>query len=132
MKESPINLYLHYESFSKWLDNLLSQDLPDEIIAFNFNLYEGCNETYDAELIGTDEFDQEDEDWACSEIYSSGDCLFSISKTDNINYWEKGLEVFSALIKRYLNEGNYSSILKSKTGIGAGFTDGDIEILYMS
>ncbi|WP_371367578.1 hypothetical protein SRRS_14630 [Sporomusa rhizae] len=43
---------------SKWLDKILSQELPKGIIAFNFNIYEGSNGTYDVQLTGSDEFEK--------------------------------------------------------------------------
>jgi hypothetical protein len=33
-------------------------------------------------------------------------------------------------LKQYLESGIYSNILKAHDGLGVGFADGDIEILY--
>ena len=30
----------NYQLLSNWLDKIIEQELPEEIIAFNFNLYE--------------------------------------------------------------------------------------------
>lgn len=34
------------------------------------------------------------------------------------------------ILKRYLKSGKYADILKAKSGVGVGFVDGDIVILY--
>ena len=34
------------------------------------------------------------------------------------------------LLKEYLENGKHAALLKSRTGVGVGFVDGNIEILY--
>ena len=41
-----------YGEFSAWLDEVLKEELPEGIAAFNFNLYEG-EDAFDIQLIGT-------------------------------------------------------------------------------
>ena len=53
---------------ANWIDSILNTDIPDNIVAFCFNLYEEDEGNYSMELVGTDWFDLEDEDWACNEI----------------------------------------------------------------
>ena len=70
-----------FHKFSQWLDKLLENNNFDNILAFNFNLYEYSNEdhtcsSYHIQLIGSDEFDAKDSDWACSEIFTSGEDIF--------------------------------------------------------
>lgn len=36
-----------------------------------------------------------------------------------------------SMLKQYLDKGMYADILKTGEGVGAGFVDGDIEILYI-
>ena len=36
----------------------------------------------------------------------------------------------STILRLYLEDGEYANILKSKEGIGIGFVDGDVEILF--
>ncbi|CAH2213575.1 hypothetical protein [Tepidibacter aestuarii] len=120
---------LYYKDFSKWLDSNLDQ-LPSDAIAVKLNLYEGPNKTYDIQLIGTDKFDKEDEDWACDEIFSTGEDVFLIPRTDDIDDWEDGLSFVSKIIERYLQDGKKANILKNLQAVGVGFIDGDIELLY--
>jgi len=119
-----------YNNFSKWLDKQLSKDLPNNIVAINFNLYEGIKQTYDVELVGCDMFDENDEDWVCDEVFDTREDLFFVPRTDDISHWEKGLSFITELVNKYLSEGKYADELKSYKAIGIGFVDGNINILY--
>ncbi len=116
--------------FSNWLNKVLEQDLPKGIIAFNFNIYEGSEGTYDIQLIGADEFDENDQDWACTDYYTTGEDICYIKRTERIEEWEQGLIYIKKLVERYLSEGKNAEILISVSAIGIGFVDGDIEIIY--
>lgn len=118
--------------FSNWLNQVLEQDIPKGIKASNFNLYEGEEETYDIQLIGSDEFDEDDSDWACTDYFTSGEDICYIKRTEEIEDWEQGLNYIMMLVKRYLEEGEKANILKRANAIGIGFVDGDIDILYRS
>ncbi|WP_175596833.1 hypothetical protein [Bacillus sp. MRMR6] len=37
----------NFRLFSNWLNQVLEEDIPKGIKAFNFNLYEGEEDTYD-------------------------------------------------------------------------------------
>ena len=122
-----------YLEFEKWLDNLLeNSDMPDNTEAFCFNLYEEEDETYGVQLIASDEFSENDGgDWACSEVWSSEEDIFYIDHSDEENAgWERGLEFISGLICDYLERGTYRNILLDTKAVGAGFVDGELEILY--
>ena len=116
--------------FSSWLDKHLSKDLPAYIVAINFNLYESAQQTYDVEFVGCASFDENDEDWACDEVFSTREDLFSIPRTDNIAGWEQGLSFATTLVKKYLAEGRYADKLKGCKAVGVGFVDGNIEIIH--
>lgn len=118
--------------FSKWLDKNLSDDLPTDVIAVNFNIYEGTDPTYHIQLIGADKYYVDDDDWVCGEIYSTKEELCYIPRTDAIKDWEDGLEAVKALVLNYLKVGKYSSKLKKYNVVAVGFVDGDIHTLYRS
>lgn len=117
---------LEYKDFEKWVDAALAVELPEKIEAFCFNLYEEVNNVYAVEIIGSPSFDETDEDWACDEVFNNRDypLLWKSYKS-----WEGVLEDTKALVKRYLKEGRYASLLLSKKGVGVGFVDGNIELL---
>ena len=119
-----------YEEIEEWLDSLDLEDMPESIIAYNITLYEG-DETYDLQLIGSDEFDKDDPDWACSEVYSSEEEICYIEMTDEVGDWENAQKQFAECIKEYLEDGKYADVLKAAKAIGIGFVDGDIELLYL-
>lgn len=119
-----------YNRVSEWLDVVLETDIPAEVVAFGFNLYEDINHDWSMELIGTSKFDVDDEDWLCNEVTD-------LDTRENPLQWhrETGCEeilndIVSAL-KEYLKNGKYADILKAKSGVGVGFVDGNIEILHV-
>jgi hypothetical protein len=120
-----------YIEFEKWLSKLLENDMPDNTAAYNFNIYEEEDETYGVQLIASDEFSEEDDDWACSEIWSSEEEIFYIDHSDEKDAdRERGLEFISQLISDYLEKGEKADKLKAVKAVGAGFVDGDLKILY--
>lgn len=116
--------------FTKWLDCILKKDLHKDIKTFNFNIYEGTKNTYDIELIGSDEYFEEDYDWACSDYFTTNNNLFFIKRKENIINWEDGLKYVIELVKRYLINGKYANILKDTLAVSVGFVNGDLEIVY--
>ena len=87
-----------YQEFEKWLNSLLENDMPENTAAYNFNIYEEDDETYGVQLIASDEFSEEDDDWACSEIWSSEEDIFYIDHSDEKDAdRERGLEFISVL-----------------------------------
>jgi hypothetical protein len=120
----------NFKLFSNWLNQVLEKNIPKGIKAFNFNLFEGEEETYDIQLIGSDEFDEDDFDWACTEYFTSGELFCYIKRTEEIENWKQGLNYITMLVQRYLDEGEDAQILKNASAIGIGFVDGDIDILY--
>ncbi len=119
-----------YKLFETWLDSLLEDISSDGIAAFNFNIYEGHEDTYDIQLIGSEYFDEDDEDWACAEVYTSEEDICYISREEDIENWQQGLELVLEMVRKYLDNGKFLDILKASQAVGAGFVDGDIEIVY--
>ncbi|MGN0580701.1 MAG: hypothetical protein ACI4JE_07485 [Ruminococcus sp.] len=122
-----------YNEFAKWLDRLLTDNkMPESTAAFNFNLYEEAEgeKLYSVQLIAADEFDEDDEDWACSEGWTSEEDLFFIDFSDEADGdWKRCLDVVCELIKEYLSNGGNAQILLDAQAVGAGFVDGEIEII---
>lgn len=112
-----------------WLDNILKQEIPQNIVAFCFNLYDDGEQKWSMELVGTQRFDINDSDWPCDEITDLGTREIPFS-WESAAEWNKVLEWTSSILKEYLEKGKYADVLKAKSGVGIGFVDGDIEILY--
>lgn len=116
-----------YTKFEEWLDSMLNFNLPNEVAAINFNLYEDVDNHWTIELVGTGSYDADDEDWACDEVIAMRDEALTIQLKSE---WNEILDMFSGYIKEYLNNGQYSDVLKSYKAVAVGFVDGDLNILY--
>jgi len=120
-----------YIEFEKWLDKLLLNESFENVIAFSFNLYEGIG-TFHMQLIGADEFDLDDEDWVCEEVFTSGEDIFVVDRQESGEEWQSGLQFMTNLVQQYLDMSNNARILHDKTAVAIGFVDGDIDILYQN
>ena len=118
-----------YNEFEAWLDAALEADMPEDIAAFNFNLYEDGDNLWSIELIGASRFDHEDPDWACDEIFTNREDPLSWSAEVD---WQDIQETMTQYVEKYLIEGSGASILKNSEAVGIGFVDGDITIVYVN
>lgn len=119
------------ERLIDWLDKVLEQDVPAEVKAFCFNLYEGDAGEWSLELVGTERFDMEDEDWACDEVTDFGtrDNPFTWEEAAG---WERVLAEIRDILWYYVADnhaGKYADKLADRAGVGVGFVDGNIEII---
>lgn len=117
------------KNIADWINSVLGKGIPDNIVAFCFNLYEEGDGHWSMELVGTDWFDLENEDWACNEAtdFGSREALYT---WDMACEWSEALDYMVSEVKLYLAAGKYADTLKSSAGVGVGFVDGDIEILH--
>jgi hypothetical protein len=121
-----------YKEFSKWLDDVLSIDIPSEVVAVNFNLYEAAHaNAWEIELIGAADFNENDSDWACDEIFTTRNKLLRIPKFKDIDDYEKWIRFCGQCIDDYLTFGLYHEKLKQYRAVTIGFVDGDIDIRYL-
>ncbi len=104
--------------------------IPQDVKAFAFNLYEDADDIWSVEIVGTGSFDKDDEDWACDEITDFGTRNEPVSWQEETD-WETVLQKVVSAVKEYLEKGKYSEKLKEYAGIGVGFVDGDIELVYV-
>lgn len=81
------------------------------------------------ELVGTECFDEDDEDWPCEEITDFG-TREGLLVWNKVAKWDEVLGAMISILRGYLENGKCAEVLKSKVGIGIGFVDGDLEILY--
>ncbi len=118
-----------YDRISSWLDDVLTQCVPEDVVAFGFNLYEDEDNNWSMEVVGTSRFDREDDDWCCDEVTDFGTREKPLTWEQNAT-WDHILEEIVLSLKEYLTSGKHANVLKDKVGIGVGFVDGDIEIIY--
>ena len=118
----------NFTEFSDWLDEQLQNGIQPKGAALCFNLYENI-ESYTFKLIASEYFDENDSDWPCHEVYTSGENVFSISRDIDIQEWQDGLKYASDFVYHYLTEGEYREDMKSYEAVAIGFVDGDVLIL---
>ena len=117
-----------YNDFENWLDALLLGMDRTEDLAFNFNLYErNDSEHIDVQLTASEEYDPENDDWACRTCYSSEEDLFSFFADD----WMSAMRIFRGLIAEYLNAGSNADLLKKGRAVTFCFVDGDLEAVQL-
>lgn len=117
------------DKMAEWIDEVLEQMVSDEVVAFCFNLYDDGNNQWSMELIGASSFCLEDEYWPCEEITNFG-TRENPYRFERDEAWEVVLEEVIAALKEYLANGTKAECLKQKSGVGVGFVDGDVEIIY--
>lgn len=116
-----------YERFAEWLDVSLDRQLPNDLVAFCFNLYEEENNTWSVELIGSSEFDETDSDWACNEVFDSREYPCRWQEDAD---WEDIHNKIETYIRQYLFTGRYADLLKEYQAVAMGFVDGELTILH--
>ncbi|MCC5847289.1 MAG: hypothetical protein JJU29_04270 [Verrucomicrobia bacterium] len=121
-------------TFRCWLNESLAQDVPDSVKAFSFNLFEPAmvdGVKFGVEVVGTGEFDEDDPDWACDEVWEPVPRGICIPVDFSSEEWETCTQKLKILLLGQLEvDSPAMGILKSRNGIGLGFIDGDLEIIW--
>ena len=121
------------QAFFSWADQALSRHIPDSTVAFHFNLYEGENGVR-VQLMGIDSFipgdDPERDYWPGKATFSTGKDRFDIPYALAGSNWPEWLQTSMDFVRSYIADGNKSSVLKSTMGVGIGFVDGDMHVLW--
>ncbi|MFT3934978.1 MAG: hypothetical protein QM726_15235 [Chitinophagaceae bacterium] len=116
------------EIFNKWLDKIITKERPvSGIIAYYFGIIETAS-GYETYLIGSKEFDEDDEDWACNVDFEPADKYLNIGQATT--EWQTILEQAKMLIKNYLlTENCKNSFLGQAKAIATGFDGGDLHLI---
>ena len=117
---------LNYSELEIWLNEVMQMTIPDDVVAFCFNLYEDVNKSWTLELIGASSFDATDNDWACDEVFTTRDKPLTWNENKE---WQDVLMMIKKLLKDYLEKGKYGNVLKERQGLAVGFVDGDLTLL---
>lgn len=98
-------------------------ELPKEIVALNFGLFE----PYGIELIGANEYDSTDDDWACQEDFRVETSIkLPISEQED---WEDVLECIQEILKDIIKEHSNDLPILNVNHITTGFSDGDLVVV---
>ena len=116
-----------------WLDQALSRPLPPNTVAFHVNLYEGMDSVH-LQLVGTDSFtpgEQPERDyWPGDETFSTGEDVFHVPFSVAGANWRDWQATCLSLLQTYLNDGEKANVIRASQGLGMGFVDGDMNLLW--
>lgn len=112
-----------------WLDNILINDIPKDVRALCFNLYQDNGYYWSLELVGANGYDENNDDWACNEV-----CDFGTRKNPFVlrckANWKAVLNLIYSVLLDYIEIGKYACLLKDKLCVAVGFVDGDLKTVY--
>jgi hypothetical protein len=117
------------EDFYDWADEALAQKISARTAAFYFNLYEGM-ESVHVQIVGTESFSEDGEYGQDDETFSTGEDIFEVPFADAGAEWPEWLENVKQLVSGYIDAGKKAAVLRNSQGIGIGFVDGDLEVLW--
>ena len=117
--------------FFSWVDSVLSRAIPKDTVAFHFNLYEGTDSVH-VQLVGTESFERGNEYWPGTETFSTGENIFEVPFQYAGSEWPQWVESIKQLVSAYIESGTQSTVLRSSLGVGIGFVDGDMYVLWPS
>lgn len=111
--------------FNDWLDQILKIENPSaEIQAFYFGIFE-TEDGYVTYLVGSNEFDEDDEDWACNSDFEPNDKYLILGQ--NGVDWELILFEVKKYIEDYMQSPNFkNSFLDKSKAIAMGFDSGEL------
>ena len=121
-------------TFREWLRDATALGVPAEVVAFAFNLFEQTTEDprFGVEFVGTDRFELDDPDWACSEVWEpSGGRSLNIPRVFSGADWATCLARMIELVKGVVVDGDeLGAMLRSATGVAVGFVDGELVVTH--
>jgi hypothetical protein len=86
------------------------------------------------QIIGTESFtpgkDPERDYWPGAETFTTDEDVFEIPFEVAGSDWKEWLKTSIEVVNSYIAEGTQSSVLRSSKGVGLGFVDGDMYVLW--
>lgn len=119
-----ISMIKNKTDFIEWIDLQLDVEIPDDIIAFNINIYES---PFNIEIIGSSEYTPDDDDWACNEDWIPVKRISQISDELFEDSWQKAELNIISFTESYLSSNSKNvNKLKLAKALTVGFVDGDL------
>ena len=122
------------EQFEGWLEQAFASEVSSDVKAFSFNLFEPAfvdGVKFGVEVVGSSEFDPGNADWACEEIWSPKQRQLNIPVAFSGETWEQCLEAIKSVGVTTLGKhSREAACLKSRLGVGVGFVDGDMHVVW--
>ena len=114
--------------FKDWVEEISANEtISSNITAFNFGIFETEN-GYSLYLIGSENYDENDDDWATEVDFEPSHKYFEIDPLiTKGKSWEQVLKLSNDVVSRYVKSDSFkSSILKNAKAITIGFDEGDL------
>lgn len=110
-----------------WLGRVCAAENPPEsVVAYNVGLFDS-EKGYMAYLIGADQYDENDSDWACRESLTPKERYQKLT-TGEFKTWEQAHAGVVEAVRAFLNfQAGKKSFLGRATAITVGFDDGELE-----
>lgn len=116
------------EKITNWLQRLNDEEaVPSNIVALNFGLF-NSEKGYCIYLIGSEHYDETDDDWACDVDFEPKEKYLEITDADVQNMsWEKFQNDVVQIISDYICQTTVcdSSLFFNRV-VTIGFDDGDL------
>lgn len=115
------------EKICKWIQRIAEQEqVPTDIIAFNFGMFESEN-GYTVYLIGSKEYDANDDDWACNDDFEPKEKYLELScqRVRDMAWEEFQNSVILTIADCIGNADEHIANLFDNRIITAGFDDGN-------
>jgi len=127
--------FMSFETtFTSYLNDAFRDFSTSEIQGFCFNLFEPAGNKrikFGLEIIGSSQFDFDDKNWPCEECWEPEQRQLMIPVSWSGEEWEECLlKVKNLIINRLNSKSYFVKDLKSAQGIGVGFVDGELEVLW--
>ena len=115
------------KNFFDWLDHQLDAGIPNNIVAFNINIYES---PFHIEIVGSAEYDPENEDWACNEDWVPKNRMSQVSESLFGDSWKTAESNIIAMAKTYFGSNSKNATkLQSAKAFVVGFVDGNLNLI---
>lgn len=117
MKDNDFQNEVHefqYQDFENWLDLILKYSSIKKAVAISFNLYSSDKPQWTLQFTATGKFNESNYEWTFDEVFSSGRDNYDWQFQGSI---EEALTQASDGIKKYLNKGSHSEILKNYSAV---------------
>ena len=115
--------------FFAWADEALAQPMPSNTVAYHFNLYEGTDSVH-VQIMGTNSFEGGEQYWPGDRTFSTGENVYYVPFESAGAEWPEWLQSLKQLVSDYIASGRRSDVLRLSRGVGIGFVDGDMYVLW--
>lgn len=114
------------DTVKQWIMSIeREQNMPEDIVALNFVLFEGVSEPYGIYLTGSKSYSEGNDDWACEVDYEPCHLTCPTLDIPSSQKWDEVLNEMIVLLKEFVQELPDLRLWQVEH-ITVGFPDGDL------